>query len=91
MLCLILLIVLEHYFHKIPAALVALVFGIAISVMFGLEARGVEIVGEIPAGLAPPQWPAVGLQNWWLLLPGRGGAGIGQLCRSHRPVAQLCR
>jgi len=63
-LCLVLLIVLEHFFHKIPAALVALVFGIAISVIFGLEARGVEIVGAIPAGLVPPQWPAVGLENW---------------------------
>ena len=42
--CLILLIVLEHYFHKIPAALVALIFGILISVVFGLEACGVEIV-----------------------------------------------
>ena len=31
-LCLVLLFALEHYFHKIPAALVALVFGIAISV-----------------------------------------------------------
>ena len=49
-LCLILLVALEHSFHKIPAALVALVFGIIISVVFGLEARGVEIVGAIPAG-----------------------------------------
>ena len=53
--CLVLLVALEHYFHKIPAALVALIFGIAFSIVFGLEARGVEIVGEIPAGLAPPQ------------------------------------
>ena len=62
-LCLILLIALEHYFHKIPAALVALVFGILISIIFGLEARGVEMVGAIPAGLAPPQWPAVGCKT----------------------------
>ena len=85
-LCLILLIALEHYFHKIPAALVALVFGIAISVVFGLEARGVEIVGEIPAGLARPQWPAVGLQNWWLLFPGALGLALVNFAEAIGPV-----
>ncbi len=85
-LCLILLIALEHFFHKIPAALVALVFGIAISVVFGLEARGVEIVGEIPAGLAPPQWPAVGLQNWWLLFPGALGLALVNFAEAIGPV-----
>ena len=85
-LCLILLIALEHYFHKIPAALVALVFGIAISVVFGLESRGVEIVGEIPAGLAPPQWPAVGLQSWLLLLPGALGLALVNFAEAIGPV-----
>ena len=89
-LCLILLIALEHYFHKIPAALVALVFGIIISVIFGLEARGVEIVGEIPAGLAPPQVAGGWIAELVAAVPGRAGAGAGELCRSHRPVARLC-
>lgn len=85
-LCLILLIVLEHYFHKIPAALVALVFGIVISVAFGLEVRGVEVVGEIPAGLAPPKWPAVGFQNWWLLFPGALGLALVNFAEAIGPV-----
>ena len=85
-LCLILLVALEHYFHKIPAALVALVFGILISVVFGLEARGVEVVGEIPAGLAPPQWPAVGLQNWWLLFPGALGLALVNFAEAIGPA-----
>ena len=84
-LCLILLIVLEHYFHKIPAALVALVFGIVISVIFGLEGRGVEVVGEIPAGLARPQWPAVGWQNWLLLLPGALGLALVNFAEAIGP------
>ncbi len=84
-LCLILLIALEHYFHKVPAALVALVFGILISVAFGLEARGVEIVGDIPAGLAPPQWPAVGLENWWLLFPGAVGLALVNFAEAIGP------
>jgi high affinity sulfate transporter 1 len=84
--CLILLFALEHFFHKIPAALVALVFGIAFSVLFGLEARGVEIVGDIPAGLAPPQWPAVGLQNWWLLFPGALGLALVNFAEAIGPT-----
>ncbi len=85
-LCLILLLAVEHYFHKIPAALVALVFGIIISVVFGLEARGVEIVGEIPAGLAPPKWPAVGLENWWLLFPGALGLALVNFAEAIGPA-----
>ncbi len=84
--CLILMIALEHFFHKIPAALVALIFGIAFSVLFGLEARGVEIVGEIPAGLARPQWPVVGLQNWWLLFPGALGLALVNFAEAIGPV-----
>ncbi len=85
-LCLILLIVLEHYFHKIPAALVALVFGILISIIFGLEGRGVEVVGDIPAGLARPQWPAVGIQNWWLLFPGALGLALVNFAEAIGPA-----
>jgi sulfate permease, SulP family len=85
-LCLILLIAIEHYFHKIPAALVALVFGIAFSVLFGLEARGVEIVGVIPAGLAPPKWPAVGPQAWLLLLPGALGLALVNFAEAIGPI-----
>ncbi len=85
-LCLVLLVVLEHYFHKVPAALVALLFGIAISALFGLEARGVEIVGDIPAGLAPPRWPAVGLQNWWLLFPGALGLALVNFAEAIGPA-----
>ena len=86
LLCLLLLIALEHYFHKIPAALVALVFGIGLSVLVGLEARGVEVIGDIPAGLAPPQWPAVGLQNWWLLFPGALGLALVNFAEAIGPV-----
>jgi len=65
---------------------VALVFGIAFSVIFGLEGRGVEIVGDIPAGLAPPQWPAVGWQNWWLLFPGALGLALVNFAEAIGPV-----
>ena len=50
-----LLILPEYFLPRIPAALVALFAGIAISFVFGLEERGVEVVVELPAGLTAPQ------------------------------------
>ena len=67
---LIVMLLLEHYYHRIPAALVALLGGIAISAVFGLSELGVHIVGEIPAGMAPPKLPALTLDQWLSLIPG---------------------
>lgn len=76
--CLIMLILLERFLRRIPAALVALVVGIALSVAFGLEGHGVEVVGQLPSGLAAPQWPAISPQSWLALLP--GAAGLALVC-----------
>jgi SulP family sulfate permease len=70
------LVALEHYFEQIPAALVALVLGIVVSALFKLETHGVEIVGDIPAGLVAPQWPSIGWHEWGLLLPGAMGLAL---------------
>ena len=45
-----------------------------------------EVVGAIPAGLAPPKWPAVGLQNWWLLLPGALGLALVNFAEAIGPA-----
>lgn len=74
--CLLMLLALEHFFEKIPAALVALVVGIAVSAAFGLDGHGVEIVGDIPSGLAPPKWPSLGWHEWRLLVPGALGIAL---------------
>jgi high affinity sulfate transporter 1 len=76
--CLALLILLEHYLPRVPAALVALIVGIVLSIVFEVEGRGVEVVGELPAGLTAPKWPALSLQGWWLLLP--GALGLALVC-----------
>jgi sulfate permease, SulP family len=67
---LVVMLLLEHYYHRIPAALVALLGGIAISAVFGLSELGVHIVGEIPAGMAPPKLPAITPAQWLSLIPG---------------------
>jgi len=74
--CLALLILLERYLPRIPAALVALIVGIALSIILEVEGRGVEVVGELPTGLAAPQWPAISLKSWLLLLPGALGMAL---------------
>ncbi|HSN75364.1 MAG TPA: SulP family inorganic anion transporter [Anaerolineae bacterium] len=70
---LVLMLFLEHRFHRFPAALAALVFGIGASALFGLEALGVHVVGAIPAGLAGPQLPDVTTQQLVQLIPGALG------------------
>jgi MFS superfamily sulfate permease-like transporter len=64
------MLLMEHYLHRIPAALVAMVFGIVVSAFFGLAAYGVHVVGEIPAGLAPPKLPGITIDQWLSLIPG---------------------
>ncbi len=66
----VIMLLLEHYLHRIPAALVAMVYGIVVSSVFGLSALGVHVVGEIPAGLVPPKLPGITLDQWLSLIPG---------------------
>ena len=68
--CLLLMIFLERRFERIPAALVILIYGIAVVSVFNLGDQGVEIIGEIPAGLAPPKIPDIRLSDWAMLIPG---------------------
>ncbi|MCK4898098.1 MAG: SulP family inorganic anion transporter, partial [Anaerolineales bacterium] len=67
---LVLMIFLERRFKRIPAALIVLIYGIAVVSIFNLAAQGVEIIGEIPSGLAPPRLPDIGLEELALLIPG---------------------
>jgi MFS superfamily sulfate permease-like transporter len=64
------MIFLEHRYKRIPAALIILIYGIAVVSVFNLAAQGVEIIGEIPAGLAPPKIPDISLGDWATLVPG---------------------
>jgi SulP family sulfate permease len=81
-----LLIFMERRFHKIPAALVVMIVGIVASALFGFAARGVHIVGEIPAGFVPPKIPAVTLSDLWLLLPGAFGLALVNFAEAYGPA-----
>ena len=80
------MLVVERRFERIPAALIVLIVGIAASVAFGLADRGVEVVGAIPAGLAPPRLPDVGLEDLVILVPGAMGIALVSFAEAIGPA-----
>lgn len=62
----VLLIGMEHFVPRAPAPLIAVAAGIAGASLFGLQAHGVELVGQIPRGLPSLTMPDLSLaaQLW---------------------------
>ncbi len=54
---------------RIPGALIGLVGAAAITVFFGLEDRGVALLGDIPAALPQLAIPDVAITRWLQLVP----------------------
>lgn len=55
------LVAVERRFPRAPAPLIAVACGIAATSLLGLQARGVETVGNVPTGLPPLTMPRLGL------------------------------
>ena len=85
------MIVLERRLPRVPAALVVLLASIAVSVALGLEARGVHVVGELPAGLRGPTLPGVGLEALPLLLLGAVGIALVAFAEAIGPANEFAR
>lgn len=83
---LLLMVLIERRFHKIPAALVTMIYGIVVVSIFSLEAQGVHVIGDIPAGLAGPQLPAVTWSDLMLLLPGAIGLTLVMFAEAVGPA-----
>ncbi len=64
------LLVLERYARRIPAAVIVVAIGIVVAVAFGLDARGVAVVGEIPQGLPRIAIPDLSGTRWLELFAG---------------------
>jgi len=82
---------LERRLPRVPAALVVLLGSIAVSVAFGLEARGVHVVGDLPAGLRGPTLPGVGLESIPLLLFGAIGIALVAFAEAIGPANEFAR
>ena len=62
---------LEKFAPRSPAPLIAVASGIVLSALFGLQSRGVGIVGEIPGGFPTLTWPDLSLfQEMWATAAG---------------------
>jgi high affinity sulfate transporter 1 len=81
-----LLFYMEHYFHKLPAALIVMLLGIVVSSLFALNQYGVHVVGDIPAGLVPPKLPGLTPNQWMLLLPGAFGIALVNFAEAYGPA-----
>jgi sulfate permease, SulP family len=81
----------ERFAHRLPAALVALVLGILSSRAFDLADRGVEVIEEIPAGLAGPQIPDVNLTELSLLLASAVGIALVNFAEANSMAREFAR
>jgi len=67
---LLLLALIKHFIPKLPTALTAVVVSIAVVSVFDLGAKGVEIVGQVKAGLPELAMPKFTMEQLQLLVPG---------------------
>lgn len=79
------MLALEKWFHRIPAALVALVYGILVVTMFDLAGE-THVVGEIPSGLSLPGVPDVAAADVLALLPGAAAIALVMFAEAVGPA-----
>jgi SulP family sulfate permease len=67
--CMAALLIMRRISRALPGPLIVVVVMIILSAVFDLEAKGVAVVGEVPAGLPSLAIPMVSLQDIFALLP----------------------
>ncbi|MBK8489380.1 MAG: solute carrier family 26 protein [Saprospirales bacterium] len=60
---------IRRFNKAIPGQLLAVVFGVLVVWLFGLDQQGVKIVGEVPKGLPNLSLPTFSLETWSALIP----------------------
>ncbi len=68
LLCLAIIMGLKRWRPKWPGILIAVFVAIAATLLFGLEAKGVDVVGVLPQGFPRPDFPQVNLADIPILL-----------------------
>lgn len=59
----------RRFTPRAPWALLVLVAATVATTLLDLEARGVRVLGSVPAGPPTVAWPGVGLSSWLWVLP----------------------
>jgi high affinity sulfate transporter 1 len=73
---LVLILVLQRTLPRVPAVLVVVVLSIGATILLGLAARGVDVVGPLPQGFPPLSLPDVRLSDLAILVPGALGIAV---------------
>jgi len=71
---------MKRYLPKVPAALVALILMTVIVTVFGLDQKGVGVLGSMPSGLPSLTLPNLPLVDYLRLLPGAMAVVAITLC-----------
>ncbi|MFB7893255.1 SulP family inorganic anion transporter [Microbacterium sp. NPDC056044] len=58
-----------RFLKAVPWALVVLILSTLLVVLTGLDQRGVDVLGEVPAGPPTLTWPVIDWQMWLALIP----------------------
>jgi high affinity sulfate transporter 1 len=66
----------RRFFPRLPAPLVALVVAVALVELFGLDHRGVAVLGAVPAGLPDLRWTPVPAAHLGSLVSGAAGLAL---------------
>ena len=71
---------MKRYLPKVPAALVALILMTVIVTVFGLDQKGVGVLGSMPSGLPSLTLPNLPIADYLRLLPGAMAVVAITLC-----------
>ena len=82
---------MKKYSPKVPAALLALVLMTVIAAVFGLDKKGVGVLGSLPSGLPSLTLPNVPLADYFRLLPGAMAVVAITLCEALLLVRSCSR
>ena len=77
---LVLLLLLKRFVPRIPAPLVGAALGCGVVFALSLNAKGVAVVGAVPAGFPTPTIPDVNKSDVWPLLFGAAGISLVSFC-----------
>jgi high affinity sulfate transporter 1 len=89
--CIVAMAGLQRYVPKLPAALLVLVGSIVASAALDLSSHGVEVVGNLPSGLAAPVLPGVGIDAVPMLFTGALGIALLVFAEATGPAEQFAQ
>ncbi len=85
------LLVLERFWPRLPAALLVLVVGLAVSAGAGLEKHGVEVVGKIPSAVPVAPLPGIPAADWLALAGGALGVALVVFAEAYSIAGRFAR